>query len=166
MFNSILLGLVFSSIGLILAVLLTWIGLVSFANVNLSPFSFMNVLTTLGVLFMYGSTVEKFSIRDFLIYFVIGFFFHVGRLSVLLENEDKRLRVFFLSSGHTKNEYVFNYLFKRGIWKNITSLLSCWGLLVLAFEMYRFEVHRYFGFQLGLFLLCLGVTSSLLDRKG
>lgn len=166
MFSSILLGLIFSSVGLILAVLLTWIGLVSFANVNLSPFSFMNVLTTLGVLFMYGSTVERFNIRDFLIYFVVGFFFHVGRLSVLLDNEDKRLRVFFLSSGHTKNEYVFNYLFKRGVWKNITSLLSCWGLLVLALEMNRFEIYRYFGFQMGLFLLCLGVTSSLLDRKG
>lgn len=166
MFNSILLGLIFSSIGLILAVLLTWIGLVSFANVNLSPFSFMNVLTTLGVLLMYGSTVEKFSIRDFLVYFVVGFFFHVGRLSVLLENEDKRLRVFYLSSGHTKGEYVFNYLFKRAVRKNVISFLSCWGLLVLAIEMYRFEIHRHFGFQMGLFLLFLGVTSFLLDRKG
>ncbi|MCS7174642.1 hypothetical protein [Pseudothermotoga sp.] len=165
MVDNILIAFAFSSIGLALAILLTWVGLVSFANVNLSPFSFMNALTTLGVLFMYNSSVEVSGIRDFLIYIAVSFFFHVGRLSTLLENEDKRLRVFFLSSGYTKNEYVLNYLFKRAIRKNITSLFSCWGLFTLILEMRHLEVRQYLGFWIGLFLLCLGVTSSLLDRK-
>jgi len=161
----ILLGLVFSSAGLVGAGLLTWLGLVSFANINLVPFSFMNALTTLGLLFMYESVFEVSRVRDFLIYVVVSFFFHAGRLSVLLQGEDKRLRVFFLSAGHTKNEYVLNYLFKRSIRKNIASLLLCWGLMSLTIALRNLGSWKLQGFWIGVFLLCLGVTSFLLDRK-
>ncbi|WP_448531532.1 hypothetical protein [Pseudothermotoga sp.] len=165
MLRGILLGLVLSSVGLIGASLLTWLGLVSFANINLVPFSFVNALTTLGLLFMYNSVFEASVVRDFLIYVVVAFFFHAGRLSVLLEAEDKRLRVFFLSAGHTKNEYVLNYLFRRAMRKNIASLLLCWGLLSLTMVLRNLNTWRNQGFWVGVFLLSLGVTYFLLDRK-
>lgn len=165
MLNGILLGLIFSGVGLTSACLLTWLGLVSFVNINLTPFSFMNVMSTLGLLFMYNSTFEVPKARDLLIYLLICFFFHAGRLSALLENEDKRMRVFFLSSGHTKNEYVLNYLFKRSMRKNLSSFLLCWGLLSLSLVLRDFSSWRTEGFWLGVFLLSLGVTSFLLDRK-
>lgn len=160
-----MLGLAFSSVGLVGAVLLTWLGLVSFANINLVPFSFVNALTTLGLLFMYNSVFEVSSVRDFLIYVVVAFFFHAGRLSVLVEGEDKRLRVFFLSSGHTKNEYVLNYVFRRAVRRNVASLLLCWGLLSLSIVLRNLSAWRSQGFWVGVFLLCLGVTYFLLDRK-
>jgi len=161
----ILLGLVLSSIGLIGASLLTWLGLVSFANINLVPFAFMNALTTLGLLFMYNSVFEVSSVRDFLIYVVVAFFFHAGRLSVLVESEDKRLRVFFLSSGHTKNEYVLNYVFRRAMRRNVASLLLCWGLMSLTIALRNLSLWKIQGFWIGVFLMFLGVTSFLLDRK-
>ena len=165
MLGIILLGLVLSSIGLIGASLLTWLGLVSFANINLVPFAFMNALTTLGLLFMYNSVFEVSSVRDFLIYVVVAFFFHAGRLSVLVESEDKRLRVFFLSSGHTKNEYVLNYVFKRAMRRNVASLLLCWGLMSLTIALRNLSLWKIQGFWIGVFLMFLGVTSFLLDRK-
>lgn len=165
MLGIILLGLVLSSIGLIGASLLTWLGLVSFANINLVPFAFMNALTTLGLLFMYNSVFEVSSVRDFLIYVVVAFFFHAGRLSVLVESEDKRLRVFFLSSGHTKNEYVLNYVFRRAMRRNVASLLLCWGLMSLTIALRNLGLWKIQGFWIGVFLMFLGVTSFLLDRK-
>ncbi len=165
MLNEVLLGLFLSATGLIVAGLLAWIGFVSFANINLSPFAFMNTLTTLGLLLLYTSSFEVYRARDLLIFLAVSFFFHAGRLSTLLESEDKRLRIFFLSAGHTKSEYALNYLFKRAIRKNIASLLLCWGLLTTSFVLREMNIPRNQSFWLGLFLLCLGVTSFLLDRK-
>ena len=161
-----LLGLVYSTIGISSALPVVWANFSGTANMTLTPFSTINAITTLGVLITYTSAFGQYGVRNFFICSLIAFLFHVGRLSAYLENEDKRFRVLFLSMGFTKREYVTTYLLKRCTKRNVASILICWGLFVLTFVFNRISVgHELSKLSLGVLLVILGFTSSLLDRK-
>lgn len=164
--KDILFGLVYSLIGISSALPVVWANFSGTANMTLTPFSTINILATLGVLITYTSTFGQYGLRSFFICSLVAFLFHVGRLSTYLESEDKRFRVLFLSMGFTKKEYVTTYLLRRSTKRNIASILICWGLFSLVFVFNRVSTgHELSKLSLGVLLIILGFTSSLLDRK-
>ncbi|ABV34157.1 MULTISPECIES: hypothetical protein [Pseudothermotoga] len=164
--KDLFLGLSYSSIGIVTALPVVWANFSGAANMTLAPFSSVNTIVTLGLLLTYTSAFGQYSLRDFFVCVLIAFLFHVGRLSVYLENEDKRFRVLFLSLGYTKKEYVVLYLLKRSIKRNIASLLTCWGLFSTVFVVNRVSSgHELSKLLIGTLLVILGFTSASLDRK-
>jgi len=161
-----LFGAVYSLIGISSALPVVWASFSGTANMTLAPFSTINVLATLGALITYTSVFGQYGVRNFFICSLIAFLFHIGRLSVYLEGEDKRFRVLFLSMGFTKKEYVTTYLLRRCTKRNVASVLICWGLFTLVFVLNRVSPgHELSKLSLGVLLIILGFTSSLLDRK-
>lgn len=159
-------GFVYSVIGISSALPVVWANFSGTANMTFAPFSAINIIATLGVLITYTSTFGQYGIRDFFICSLIAFLFHIGRLSAYLESEDKRFRVLFLSMGFTKKEYVTIYLLKKCTKRNIASVLICWGIFTLVFALNRISTgHELSKLSLGILLIVLGFTSSLLDRK-
>ncbi|MEJ5229192.1 MAG: hypothetical protein WHT65_04240 [Pseudothermotoga sp.] len=159
-------GLIYSLTGIGIALPIVWANFSGTANMTLVPFSSINTLVTLGVLLTYTSTFGQYGVRDIFICVLIAFLFHIGRLSVYLEGEDKRFRVFFLSMGFTKKEYVTTYLLKKSTKRNLSSVLICWGLFTAVLVLNRISPgHELSKLVLGLLLTILGFTSSLLDRK-
>lgn len=161
-----ILGLAYSAIGISSALPVVWANFSGTANMTLAPFSAINIVATLGVLVTYTSTFGQYGVRDFFICSLIAFFFHIGRLAAYLEKEDKRFRVLFLSMGFTKREYVTTYLLKRCTKRNITSILICWGIFTMVFVFNRISAgYELSKLSLGILLILLGFTSSLLDRN-
>lgn len=159
-------GLAYSAIGISSALPVVWANFSGTANMTLAPFSAINIVVTLGVLVTYTSTFGQYGVRDFFIYSLIAFFFHIGRLAAYLEKEDKRFRVLFLSMGFTKREYVVTYLLRRSTRRNIASILICWGIFTMVFVLNRVSAgYELSKIYLGLMLILLGFTSSLLDRN-
>lgn len=159
-------GFIYSAIGISSALPVVWANFSGTANMTFAPFSAINIIATLGVLITYTSTFGQYGIRDFFICSLIAFLFHIGRLSAYLESEDKRFRVLFLSMGFTKKEYVTIYLLKKCTKRNIASVLICWSIFTLVFVLNRISIgHELSKLSLGILLVMLGFTSSLLDRK-
>ncbi|AEH51273.1 hypothetical protein [Pseudothermotoga thermarum] len=163
--TDLILGLICSSIGIVGALLLAWLQFTETVIFSLSPFSSINFLVVTGLLIMYNSSFSKNSIGSVVIYCIIAFLYHIGRITEYLEKEDKRFRILFLSFGYTKKEYVGMYLFRKSTHRNLSSLLSCWGLLTTGLVLSDFYANASGKLILGGLLIILGFTSALLDRK-
>ncbi len=161
----LLLGFGYSSIGIVGALSLAWLQFSGLVSLSLSTFSSINFLVVTGLLIMYNTAFDQRSIKSAVIYSVIAFLYHIGRITEYLEREDKRFRVLFLSFGYTKSEYVKLYLLKKSALRNLSSLLVCWGILTMVFVMGKSVEDIPAKLFLGALLIIIGFTSSLLDRK-
>ncbi len=164
-FVDLILGISYSSIGIAGALWLAWLHFSGLVSVSLSTFSSFNFLVVTGLLIMYSASFSRTGIASAVIYSLIAFLYHIGRITEHLEKEDKRFRVLFLSFGYTKREYVKHYLLKKSMLRNLSSLLICWGVFTTVFVLDKSVDNTSAKLLWGGLLIIIGFTSALLDRK-
>ena len=143
-----------------LSLLLFYIALLKKRKDIFKPFEIFNEFTTIGLLFLIEHVTFSLPLVKYPLVFILSSFFFLNCSSKVLQNENRRFRLMYLSMGYDKKEYSWGYLKKN------LKIVFLEPLIVLfIFHLLIFNVHTLNMFTMGFVFVVGGVTISLLRMR-
>jgi len=146
--------------GGLLSLLFFYIALLRKKRDIFKPFEMFNEFTTIGLLLLIEHIAFSLPLVKYPLIFALSSFFFLNCSSKVLQNENRRFRLMYLSMGYDKRDYSLGYLKK-----NLKAIFLEPMIVLFVFHLLVLNIHTLNMFMMGFVLVVGGVTISLLRMR-